>query len=70
MENMVTLDEEQLAKLKATLNLVDNLVTSVISGKPGQQTSALAVARALSDLQRSKMLMGRFDRLVHVTNKP
>lgn len=58
MGQPVTLDEEQLATIGHALDEADDLVSMVISGQPNQIAKALAVARALSDLKRRKLLSG------------
>jgi hypothetical protein len=51
----MNLDDESVELLKRALNAADNLVTAVISGQPGLQRTALAVASALSDVERKRV---------------
>jgi hypothetical protein len=50
----VVLEDETYEAIEEALKQADLLCTAVISGKPGQMTSALNVARALSDLKRQR----------------
>ena len=52
----VTLDEEQVAQLRAALAAADALCTSVISGKSGVIREAIHVASALTDVKRRRVL--------------
>jgi hypothetical protein len=57
MVKTVTLDEEQLATLKALAETADALSTAVVSGRTnGAMKLALDVARALNDIKRKKVL--------------
>lgn len=58
MAKEVTLGEEELAIVKQALDAADRLCTAVISGKSGQMSIALEVARSLSDIKRKKALGG------------
>lgn len=53
-----TLNEDQVSDIRRALALADELCTLVISGAAGQQRAALAVVRMLSDLKRSKTIIG------------
>jgi len=54
----LTLDDEQVAALRAVLNSTDALCTSVVSGRAqGQMQLALDVARALDGLKRKKVVL-------------
>jgi hypothetical protein len=58
MSQTVTLDKEQVDLIRAALDRADELVTMVISGQPSQVPKALAVASALNDLKRRRLLSG------------
>jgi hypothetical protein len=51
----VTLERDTFDAIEVALRLADELCTSVISGQSGQQRSALAVVRALTDLKRANV---------------
>lgn len=57
MSKTVTLDEDQVAVLKALAETADALSTAVVSGRTnGAMKLALDVARALNDVKRKKIL--------------
>lgn len=52
----MTLNDEQVAMLRAALDSADELCTAVVNGQPALMQRALAVAACLNTLKRKKVL--------------
>jgi len=52
----VTLEDESVATIEEALKAADNLITAVVSGKPGQIQLALGVSRLIAEIKRKRIV--------------